>query len=192
MPRAKSTRPALARLVLTRPALMEGEDPSSMDPRDARDWIRVYDQLIAFKLRILDNIRREIRDLKPQLRREVNQDIVAIEDQLERYRVRLDFWYRRHFEIAGLMIDHETRTVSHRGAEVQLTGREYQLLHVLLRHPERYYTSRQLVLEAWHDPLLSGEELRGYIGALRRKLKQINLGRIVNRPGSGYALRFED
>jgi hypothetical protein len=170
------------------PKLMEGEDPSTENPADARSWISIYDQMIHFKLRLLDQLNSELLRLPVRLHPDVKEDLFAIEDQLERYRVRLDFWYGRHFALAGVIVDDETRTVTHRDESVQLTGREFQLLHIFLGHPDRFFTSRQLILDAWHDPSLSGEELRLYISSLRRKLKQINVGAIVNRPTRGYSL----
>ena len=88
------------------------------------------------------------------------------------------------------MTDTTTRTVSHRGASIQLTPREYQLFQALLEHPGQLMTARQLVLRAWRDTTLADEELRTYLTSLRRKLRQIELGRVVNRRGRGYTLVF--
>jgi DNA-binding winged helix-turn-helix (wHTH) protein len=170
--------------------LMEGEDPETQDARDARHWISVYAQLIGFKHRLLDKAVSEIAALDPLLQQELSVDVALIQDQLGRYQRRIDFWYDRHFALEGIIMDGPTRTVSHRGKSVQLTGREFQLLNAFLDGPERYFTSRQLVLKAWNNPALSDEELRLYIGNLRRKLRLIGLARIVNRPSHGYSLVF--
>jgi DNA-binding response OmpR family regulator len=169
---------------------MQGEDPQTTDPRDARSWINVYEQMIEFKLRLMNQVNTELSHMPPRLRRVAREDVQIIDEQLQRYQKRLEFWYSRHFTLAGILIDHETRTITHAGRSVQLTGREHQLLNVFLGNPDHYYTARQLVLQAWHDPALSEEELRIYIGTLRRKLKQIGLGKIINRPSRGYALLF--
>lgn len=172
------------------PDLIQGEDPQTTDPRDARSWINVYEQLIEFKLRLINQIDAELSRMPSQLRNVAQEDAVIIQQQHQRYEKRLEFWYARHFTLAGVIIDHDTRTISHAGRSVQLTGREHQLLNLFLGNPDHYYTARQLVLKAWRDPALSEEELRIYIGTLRKKLKQINLGKIVNRPSRGYALLY--
>jgi hypothetical protein len=171
---------------------MEGENPSTDDPRDARHWITVYNQLIGFKDRLLAQVDSELEHLDEGEKAEVQVDVLALTDQLRRYHQRLDFWYGRHWTLEGLIIDNEARTIDHNGVSVSLTGREYQLLHLLLSHPDRVFNVRQLLLEAWHDPLLSPEELRLYISRVRRKLTEIKLGTIVSLPGRGYALRFQN
>ena len=170
--------------------LMQGEDPLTEDPSDARTWIQVYEQLIGFKHRLLDQVKHEVARMPADLQPVVREDLTIIEEQLHRYEARLAYWYDRHIALEGVMTDDATRTVGHKGATVQLTSREYQLFQAFLAHPGRYVMPRQLVIQAWGDATLSDEELRTYLTTLRRKLGEIALGRIVNRRGRGYSLLF--
>ncbi|MBV9100304.1 MAG: winged helix-turn-helix transcriptional regulator [Candidatus Dormibacteraeota bacterium] len=170
--------------------LMQGEDPFTADPRDARTWISVYNQLIGFKHRLLKQVHDELERMPSHLRPVVREDLTIIQEQLDRYETRLEFWYARHVTLEGVMVDDETRVVTHRGATAKLTRREFQLFEAFLADPEHYVLPRQLVVRAWGDTALTDEELRTYIGSLRRKLAEIQLGRIINRRGRGYILLF--
>lgn len=171
---------------------MQGEDPATRDPADARHWIDVYGRMVQFKRRLLEEASAGMAKLGSQGRVAVGPDLVLFEDQLDRYMHRLDFWHEAHLQLEGIVVDHETRVVSHRTKSVQLTMREYQLLNALLAHPGEYVMARRLITEAWHDPGLSPDELRMYVGHLRRKLRQVQLATIPNRPARGYMLKFED
>lgn len=170
------------------PNLMQGEDPRSRNPSDARTWIRVYEQLIDFKHRLLGDIDRELERMPEPLHAIVRDDMAIIQEQLDRYQGRAEYWYARQLELEDVMVDEATRTITHRGSIVQLTTRELQLLQTLLSQPGRYLTARQLVVRAWGDGTLTDEELRMYIATLRQKLRQIHLGQIANRRGRGYVL----
>ena len=170
--------------------LMQGEDPFTADPRDARTWINIYRQLIDFKHRLLQQVEDELERMPKRLQPVVREDLAIIQEQLERYERRLEYWYTRHVLLEGVLIEDESRRVTRRGATATLTRREFELFEVLLARPDHYLSARQLVVGAWGDDALSDEELRTYIGTLRRKLDLIKLGSIVNRRGRGYALVF--
>ena len=58
------------------------------------------------------------------------------------------------------------------GADVRLTPTEWQLLEVLVRHPDRLVTQRQLLQEVWGPGYLNeASYLRVYVANLRRKLE---------------------
>ena len=52
-------------------------------------------------------------------------------------------------EAFGIALDPEKRRVSVNGRPVQLTAREFDLLHHFLRHPGRVYTRAQLLEQVW-------------------------------------------
>jgi DNA-binding response OmpR family regulator len=79
--------------------------------------------------------------------------------------------------------------IRHKGQEVALTKREFQLLQFLLGHPHRYFTTTQILGQAWADPALFPEEVRNYIRRLRKVLIDLEIPvDIVNKPGRGYSL----
>jgi DNA-binding response OmpR family regulator len=175
----------------TRP--LEGEDLKTQHWEDARHWMSIYDDLIRFKLSLLDRVKRELPKLHPVARTAADEDITFIETQMNGYHSRLDLWYRRVWELQGLWLDPNSRTVRHKGKEAALTNREFQLLQFLLDHPHRFYTAPQIMGQAWSDAALFPEELRNYILRVRRILARLEIPcDLVNRPGRGYSLIFRN
>jgi DNA-binding response OmpR family regulator len=70
-----------------------------------------------------------------------------------------------------LSIDHLERRVSVGGDPVALTPLEFRLLCELVAHPRQVLTHEQLLDRVWHDPqAVAGDQVRLYVGYLRRKL----------------------
>ena len=174
--------------------LLEGEDPRTVFPQDARHWIAVYRELIGFKEDLLGRLRTLLAGLPAAARNgHMDKDIDVLEEQQERYRRRLEFWYARQWQLEGLQVDDESRTVTYRGTSVSLTRREYQLLALLVTRSPNFITPNQLLVQAWHDARLPEESLRTYIGRVRAKLGKLGLAaEIQNRPRRGYAMIFKD
>jgi two-component system KDP operon response regulator KdpE len=76
--------------------------------------------------------------------------------------------------------------------DVRLTPTEWHLLEVLLRHPGKLLSQRQLLVEVWGPGYeTAGGNLRVYMAQLRRKLEP-DPGRprhLLTEPGMGY--RFQ-
>lgn len=89
-------------------------------------------------------------------------------------------------------VDLAAHRVSTSSGEVRLTPTEWHLLEVLVRHPGRLVTQRQLLHEVW-GPSYGTETnyLRVYVSALRRKLEAdpTRPRHLITDPGVGY--RFE-
>ncbi|GAB3818198.1 response regulator [Kribbella italica] len=78
------------------------------------------------------------------------------------------------------------------GDEVRLTPTEWHLLEVLVRHPGKLMSQRQLLTEVWGPGYENaGGNLRFYMGQLRRKLEAdpARPQHLRTEPGMGY--RFE-
>jgi len=89
-------------------------------------------------------------------------------------------------------IDLAARKVTRDGTEVRLTPTEWHLLEVLVRHPGRLLSQRQLLAEVWGPGYENAHgNLRLYMGQLRRKLERdpARPVHLLNEPGMGY--RFE-
>jgi two-component system, OmpR family, KDP operon response regulator KdpE len=75
------------------------------------------------------------------------------------------------------------------GTPVRLTPTEWQLLEVLVRHPDQLVTQRQLLQDVW-GPGYGGESnyLRVHMAHLRRKLEpdRSHPRYFVTEPGMGY------
>jgi len=170
---------------------LEGEHIGTTHWEDARHWMSIYVDLIAFKRGILDRIRRDMTKLPPVARRAAEADVTIIESQMDGYQRRLDLWYRRIWDLQGLWLDPEGRLIRYQGREAALTVREFQLLQFLLDHPHRYFTVNQILGQAWAGPALFPEEVRNYVRRVRKVLASLEIPcDVVNRPGRGYSLEF--
>jgi DNA-binding response OmpR family regulator len=168
---------------------LDGEDIKTSHWEDARHWMSIYADLLEFKRGLLERVRRDLANLQPAARTAAAIDVQIIDDQMQGYQKRLDLWYRRIWDLQGLWLDPTGRMIRHKGQEVSLTKREFQLLQFLLSHPHRYFTTTQILGQAWADPALFPEEVRNYIRRLRKILVDLEIPvDIVNKPGRGYSL----
>ena len=87
-----------------------------------------------------------------------------------------------------------TVTVGGSSTDVRLTPTEWHLLEVLLRHPGKLLSQRQLLAEVWGPGYeTAGGNLRVYMAQLRRKLEP-DPGRprhLLTEPGMGYRFQPE-
>jgi DNA-binding response OmpR family regulator len=178
--------------VIATDKLLEGENPATTYNQDARHWIAVYRQMIAFKDQLLGRMRSRVDALPPAARQDViDNDVRVLELQLNRYQRRIDFWYARQWELEGLLIDESTRTIEYREQSIHLTKREYQLFARLAERSPGYTSAEQLLSEAWHDAELPQETVRTYIVRLRRKLAGLGAPvQVANVSRRGYSLVF--
>jgi two-component system, OmpR family, KDP operon response regulator KdpE len=95
-------------------------------------------------------------------------------------------------QVGDATVDLAAKRVTIGGHEVRLTPTEWHLLEVLVRHPGKLMSQRQLLTEVWGPGYETAHgNLRFYMGQLRRKLEP-DAGRpkhLVTEPGMGY--RFE-
>ena len=151
----------------------------------------IYADLLEFKRGLLERIRRDLAALRPVAQKAAEVDLRIIDEQMQGYQKRLDLWYKRIWDLQGLWLDPSGRMIRHKGNDVTLTKREFQLLQFLLNHPHRYFTTTQILGQAWADPALFPEEVRNYIRRLRKILTDLEIPvDIVNKPGRGYSLIF--
>ena len=82
--------------------LLEGEDPETPYPEDARRWIEVYTELLSFKERALATAHEGLAKMpQADARREaVRTDFSVLEAERDRLRRRLEFWKRRHLDLS--------------------------------------------------------------------------------------------
>jgi len=89
-----------------------------------------------------------------------------------------------------LHLDPSSCTVLYEGAELSLSPKEYSLLELFLRNPQRIFSSAALLERLWGFDETPGEEtVRTHIKRLRQKLKRAGITEIIeNIYGMGYRL----
>jgi two-component system response regulator MprA len=90
-----------------------------------------------------------------------------------------------------LVVDPRTREARRSGRVLELTGREFELLYFLVRHPRQVLTRQQLTERVWgYDESPETNALDVHIGHLRQKLEAMGELRLIQTiRGIGYALR---
>jgi two-component system KDP operon response regulator KdpE len=95
--------------------------------------------------------------------------------------------------VGGATVDLAAKRVTlESGEDIRLTPTEWHLLEVLVRHPGKLMSQRQLLTEVWGPGYETASgNLRFYMGQLRRKLEPdpARPKHLLTEPGMGY--RFE-
>jgi DNA-binding response OmpR family regulator len=84
-----------------------------------------------------------------------------------------------------------SRRVIRSGVELELTGREYELLEYLLRHKNEVVTRDMIAVDVWKERTGAMTRIIDvYINALRKKIDRIGRPALIQTVrGVGYALR---
>lgn len=93
------------------------------------------------------------------------------------------------FSCDGLVVDLAGRSVSRDGRLIRLSGTEWALLALLVRHAGRILTHSQILREVWGPNAGEHREyLRVYFTHLRKKIEKdpAHPALILNEPGVGY------
>ena len=121
----------------------------------------------------------------------------SIEELLARVRARLRSASTRAssepetLQLADLQLTPASREVS-RGAEsISLTGREFELLHLLLRQPNQVHSRQEILNAVWGEQWVGDDNvLDVYIRALRRKLEREGRPTLIQTVrGVGFMLK---
>lgn len=126
-------------------------------------------------------------------------DYVVKPPEIDELFARLRALFRRHkmeadpevYEFADLRLNPRTRQVFRGKREIQLTAKEFDLLHLFMRHPNQVLT-REMIYEHIWEYDFGGESniIEVYVRYLRTKLEADNGSRLIQTVrGVGYALR---
>lgn len=90
--------------------------------------------------------------------------------------------------LGDLVVDPGARRVSWAGQEVELSPREFALLHALASRPDTAVAKDELLRLVWGDPrAASRNAVEVYVGYLRRKLDAVGAGHVLRTVrGFGY------
>jgi two-component system KDP operon response regulator KdpE len=94
----------------------------------------------------------------------------------------------------GLVIDHDRRRVFRDDDEIRLTPKEFELLSLLARHPDRVMTHRTILKAVWGAHAVNQpEHLWVLMGQLRRKIERdpSHPRILLSEPWVGYRFATE-
>ena len=126
-------------------------------------------------------------------------DYVVKPPEIDELFARLRALFRRHkmeadpdiYEFSDLRLNPRTRQVFRGEREIQLTAKEFDLLHLFMRHPNQVLT-REMIYEHIWEYDFGGESniIEVYVRYLRTKLETDDKPRLIQTVrGVGYALR---
>ena len=145
---------------------LPGEDLTTSALPEVAGWIAIYEEMASVLRSVISRVGARPKG------EELGKQLLEIEG-------RLALWRSRHQELAGLVIDRESRTLVYAGKSLRLTPREADLLDLLLRHPGRPFTSRQLATLAWQNSRLADAQVRSYVMRLRNRLRDIGIDEAI-------------
>lgn len=91
-------------------------------------------------------------------------------------------------EIGGLTIDPDRRAVSRYGQAIELTPKEFDILHVLAANPNKVFSAEHLFRTVWGEAYYeNGNTVMVHIRTLRKKLGDDKHKTIKTVWGVGYA-----
>jgi DNA-binding response OmpR family regulator len=160
-----------------RPSLVPADVPIVMLTAKAED----ADKLRGFETGVDDYITKPFNPpeltarLQAVLRRTLGQEIPEI------------------IEIGPLMINSTERTVLSKDTPLSLTPKEFDLLLLLARHPNRVFSREELLEKVWGYTFGNTRTVDEHVKRLRQKLEAAGLGweLITTVWGVGYKLQLE-
>ncbi|MDJ1174196.1 response regulator [Roseofilum capinflatum] len=122
--------------------------------------------------------------VKPCTLEELNARIRAVMRRRQSYAQSILIW-------GDLSLNPKTCEVIYQKQPLSLSAKEYSLLELFLRHPQRIFSSSSILDYLWAFPDSPGEEtVRAHVKRLRRKLKGVGAeGLIETIYGMGYRLK---
>jgi len=96
-------------------------------------------------------------------------------------------------QFSDLKMDLETREVRRAGKSISLTSREFDLLNLLLNHPNQVLTRDQIIDRVWGLEYTGGSNVvEVYINMLRQKTEEQGPRLIHTVRGVGYVLKEQE
>jgi two-component system response regulator MprA len=94
-------------------------------------------------------------------------------------------------QLADLLLDPASREVSRAGQAIGLTGKEFELLHLLMRHPNQVVERAAILAAVWGEGWVGDDNvLDVYIRALRRKLERPGAATLIQTVrGVGFMVK---
>lgn len=84
--------------------LLPGERPQTLYSEDAHHWVRVYTELLAFNVQLMDAIEKRLLAMPSPKGGPERSDLALLQAHVRRLRWRRGFWQRRRSHLAQLTL----------------------------------------------------------------------------------------
>lgn len=100
---------------------------------------------------------------------DLDELLARIEVNLKRYKRDTP---QLHIAIGGITMDTASKTVNVNGKKIVLTAKEYQILELLMKYPDKVFSKKNLYETIWQEPFARDNDvINTHISNLRKKLK---------------------
>ena len=101
--------------------------------------------------------------------------------------------YQEELKVGDLNLNPQTRKVSYKNKELNLTLKEFNILEYLMQHPNQVINREQLIMNNWDFDVDSLNNIVDvYINRLRNKIDERREGEVIETVrGIGYRLKVE-
>ena len=104
---------------------------------------------------------------------DMEEALARIESNLRR--IQFQMKPQRQLQYKNLILDAEKNTVHLAGQELMLTAKEYGILELLLKYPDKVFSKANLFQSIWNTEYLSEDNtLNVHISNLRNKMKSVS------------------
>lgn len=113
----------------------------------------------------------------------LDEMMLRIKALLRRYKINAE----QKIKIGNFTMNATTYETDYGGKQIDLVGKQFELLFILLSYPNQLFTKAKLMEKVWgYDSKSDDTTLRTHINLLRNKLSGINEFEIVTVKGLGY------
>lgn len=122
---------------------------------------------------------------------DLDETLARIESNLRRNRMNQESAGTRSLTYQDIQLNEMNHIVEVAGHELALTAKEYGILELLMRHPEKIYSKSNLFQSIWNEEYMSEDNtLNVHISNIRNKLKAVSPDKhyIETVWGIGYRL----
>lgn len=119
----------------------------------------------------------------------LNELLARIRAQLRRNQSVVDT--EGMFTFTDIVLNRESRECQRGDHKINLRGKEFDILHYFMCHPNKVLSKDQILNQVWgHDYEGESNTIEVYIASLRSKLEEYNQPRVIHTVrGLGYILR---
>lgn len=126
---------------------------------------------------------------------DLDETLARIESNLRRNKMTQDTAENRCLTYQDIQLDESKHIVEVTGRELALTAKEYGILELLMKHPEKIYSKANLFKSIWNEEyMIEDNTLNVHISNIRNKLKAASPDKLYIETvwGIGYRLYKTD